>query len=124
MPGLHHLALGAHDVEAVAAFYRDVLNLAEITRHWSGEGQLRSIWLDLEGPVLMVERTSQPHREVDGVGSGPFLIAVVIEAARREWWCARLAAAGHPVEDQTSFTVYTRDPEGNRVALSHYPNIK
>lgn len=118
---LHHVALGARDVARVAAFYREVFALAEVARHLDDEGALRSIWLELGGALLMVERTREPGREVEGVGSGPFLLAFAIRPEERVALEARLAAAGAPVESRTGYTSYARDPEGNRVAVSHYP---
>jgi hypothetical protein len=41
-------------------------------------------------------------------------------SALRASWTARLAAAGVAVEAQTEFTLYFRDPDGRRVALSAY----
>jgi catechol 2,3-dioxygenase-like lactoylglutathione lyase family enzyme len=118
---LHHIALGAHDVEGVAAFYRDVLGLAETARHETPEGALRSIWLDLGGSVLMVEHTEASAEPVDGVGKGPFLLAVAITPQERPALEAALEAAGAPVESRSDYSSYARDPEGNRVAISHYP---
>ena len=48
------------DPGLVAAFYRDLLGLREIARHHEADGSLRSVWLDLGGPVLMVERGGEP----------------------------------------------------------------
>jgi len=118
---LHHLALGARDVERVASFYRDLLGLREVTRHHEPGGRLRSIWLDLGGPVLMVERTEEPARRVEGVGAGPFLLALTAEPEMRDALVRSLPAAGFPIESRTEHTLYFRDPEGNRVALSCHP---
>ena len=35
-------------------------------------------------------------------------------------WEERLAAAGIPIDDRTPKTLFLRDPEGHRVALSTY----
>jgi catechol 2,3-dioxygenase-like lactoylglutathione lyase family enzyme len=118
---LHHLALGARDLERVATFYRDLLGLREVRRHHDPGGRLRSIWLDLGGPVLMIERTEEPARRVLGVGAGPFLLSLAVEPSDRVALESSLAASGFPVEARTEHTVYLRDPEGNRVALSSYP---
>lgn len=118
---LHHIALGARDVQRVASFYCDVLGLAEVARHLDGEGALRAVWLDLAGAVLMVERTREAPRRVDGVGAGPFLIALEVTPSQREELERRLEAAGHAIEARTEHSSYARDPEGNRIALSHYP---
>ncbi|MFW6053576.1 MAG: VOC family protein [Persicimonas sp.] len=119
---LHHLALGARDVEAVAEFYRDIFELAETARHRYDHGELRSIWLDMGGTLLMVEHTEAPNKQVDGVGAGPFLLAfdVAGPTERRELE-ARLEQRGIEIEERTDFSSYFRDPEGNRVAVSHYP---
>src|SRR5437016_3888087 len=61
---LHHLALGTRDVERLARFYIDVLELREVTRHLHADGSLRSVWLDLGGALLMIEPTDEPPRKV------------------------------------------------------------
>ncbi|MEB2310848.1 MAG: VOC family protein [Sorangiineae bacterium] len=118
---LHHLALGARDVRRVSAFYRDVLGLRELAEHRDDAGELRSVWLDLGGAWLMIERTAAQPRRVDGVGAGPFLLAVRVAPDQREALERRLANAEAPIEARTEFSSYARDPEGNRVAISHYP---
>jgi len=117
---LHHLAVGARDVSRIAAFYADMFALPEIARHLDDEGVLRSIWLDLGGSILMVERTTDPARTCE-LGAGPFLLAFTVEVAERAPFEARLEALAFPIESRTAFTSYFRDPEGNRVAISHYP---
>jgi catechol 2,3-dioxygenase-like lactoylglutathione lyase family enzyme len=118
---LHHVALGALDVERVAAFYRDALGLAETARHFEAGGTLRSVWLDLGGAILMIERAAAARQPVSGVATGPFLLAFRVDAARRAAFERALAGAGAAVESATEFTAYARDPEGNRIAISHYP---
>jgi catechol 2,3-dioxygenase-like lactoylglutathione lyase family enzyme len=124
MTGLHHVALGARDVESVALFYRDVLGLPELTRHFDEAGALRAVWLDLLGTVLMIERTTARTPRVEGVGAGPFLLAFRVAPAQREALERALEAAGAPIETRTEHTSYARDPEGNRIAVSHYPTSK
>lgn len=120
---LHHVALGARDVERVAAFYRDVLGLEERVRHDDDAGRLRSIWLALgDDAVLMIERTEQSLRRVDGVGAGPFLLALSCTPAERGALEGAVERAGSAIESRTAFTSYARDPEGNRVAFSHHPD--
>ena len=100
-----------------------------VIRRWpaaSGTGE-RSVWLDsgdghgflalevvAEGPTAADDesRTTRP---------GLHLVALRIPREAREAWESRLAAAGFPVESRTAFTLYVRDPEGNRVGLSHWP---
>lgn len=118
---LHHVALGARHVECVAAFYRDLLGLAEVARHHGPGGVLRSVWLDLGGPVLMIERTEEEPRFVRGIGAGHFLIALALAPGECEASELALVAAGVSIESRTEHTLYFRDPEGNRVAVSSYP---
>jgi glyoxylase I family protein len=118
---LHHLALGTAEVEDLARFYRELLGLSEHARHLDTQGRLRSIWLDLGGAVLMIERTEKPPRRVDGVGSGPFLIAFRVSRAERARLELELESRGHLIEARTAFSSYSRDPDGNRIAISHHP---
>jgi catechol 2,3-dioxygenase-like lactoylglutathione lyase family enzyme len=117
---LHHLALGARDVDRVARWYSEVFGLPELTRHFYDDGTLRSAWLDIGGTVLMVEHTDETRR-VDGVGAGPFLLAFEVAADERDALESRLDRSGSQVEARTHYTSYARDPEGNRVAISGYP---
>jgi hypothetical protein len=48
-------------------------------------------------------------------------VALGIARGERAAWERRLSDAGVPVEYRTAFTLYVRDPEGNRVGLSHWP---
>ena len=118
---IHHLALGAIDVERVADFYSDNFGLPEVARHLDAAGKLRSIWLKLGSSVLMVERTTQRCRPVDGVDTGLFLLALRVDTVQRIEIEQRLSKLGHPVESRTEHSSYFRDPEGNRFAISHYP---
>jgi catechol 2,3-dioxygenase-like lactoylglutathione lyase family enzyme len=118
---LHHIAIGALDVERLADFYGDLFSLPEVARHRDDMGHLRSIWLGMADGVLMIERTVATRPRVDGVGAGPFITVFHTTTDERtllEQKCESLAA---PVEERTTFTSYTRDPEGNRVGFSTWP---
>jgi catechol-2,3-dioxygenase len=52
---------------------------------------------------------------------GLHLVALSILPSDRLAWEARLSSHGVPLEHSTDYTIYFLDPEGNRVALSHYP---
>jgi len=118
---LHHVALGAHDVERVAAFYRDLLGLAEVARHNTTDGALRSIWVQGAGVLLMIEQTVQLRDRVEGVGAGAFLLAFAMEPEQRTVERARLLEHGVLIESESAYSIYFRDPEQNRVALSSWP---
>lgn len=121
--GLHHVAIKASDPDRVAAFYRDVLGLAEVARHALPGGGTRSVWLECGGAILMVERSmagtaSAAPAEFAQDPPGVHLVALRIDAGQRDAWRQRLAAAGRPVVHETEWTLYTQDPEGNRIGLS------
>jgi catechol 2,3-dioxygenase-like lactoylglutathione lyase family enzyme len=105
---LHHLALRVADVARAARFYQEVLGLACVR-----EGALRSIWLDLGGPVLMLELALR------GVGpdSGSAHV-LVLTVDSLETAADRLARAGVQIVDRTSYTLFFADPDGHRVGVS------
>lgn len=112
---LHHLAFRTRELELLAHFYREVVGLPER----SGGTPGRSVWLALGEGIVMLEaaeagEATVPERTMELVA---FRVAPEERAAVRE----RLARAGVPVEAETSFTIYARDPDGRRVAFSHYP---
>ena len=117
---LHHLALGARDVEQLARFYTQVLGLRELERHHCDAGLLRSIWLEVGGAVLMIEHTEQRRHVVPGVDAGLCLIAFQMDQAAQARLESELVARGYPLESRTEYTRYFRDPEGNRFAVSSY----
>ncbi|MCG3172146.1 MAG: hypothetical protein GMKNLPBB_00291 [Myxococcota bacterium] len=118
---IHHLALGSPDPERLAIFYRQAFGLKELATHRHSGGAIRSIWLDLDGIVLMIESSETIRPYVHGPDSGWFLTAFAIRPEEREVFEQRLAALDCPVEGRTDWTSYFRDPDGNRIAVSYYP---
>ena len=112
---LHHVAMRTRDLARLEAFYAGLLGMA-VTRR-DGE---RSVWLDAAGTIVMLERAEEAEPRVpDGTLE---LIAFRIEPKERAVYKERLAAHGVAIEAETSFTTYFRDPDGRRIALSHYPD--
>ena len=118
---IHHIAIGALDVERVAQFYRDVFSLPEAARHLDEAGTLRSIWLGAAEAIVMIERARAPRAHVDGVASGPFITVFRTTLGERVLLEERIEALGGSIEQHTTFTSYARDPEGNRVGFSTWP---
>lgn len=126
MPQLavHHLAVVVADLARAEHFYAGVLGLPVLRRWEDAAGKPRSVWLALgAGAFLAVERAETPEsaRRAD-TAPGFHCLALGIAPAERESWRARLAAEGFPVERESPYTLYTRDPDGNLVGLSHYPD--
>lgn len=121
MNRLHHLAILSRDIERLAAFYGVSFALREVARHQDESGQLRSIWVDLGGPLLMIERTDADVAVPSQPSSGLLLFALQVSPAERRRIEGELGARGVPIERRTAFTSYARDPDGNLFAFSHYP---
>lgn len=112
---LHHLALRSRDVDALEAFYAEVLGLSCVRRDGG-----RSVWLALGDAVLMIERAEEIEPRPDP--GGLELIALSADdVAARDAVEARLRERGVSIEARTQHTIYFRDPEGRRVAVSTYP---
>jgi catechol 2,3-dioxygenase-like lactoylglutathione lyase family enzyme len=121
---VHHLAVVVRDLGRAEAFYTGVLGLAVLRRWEDDRGAPRSVWLALGGGAfLAVERASEGTPLSPPDAEGWHCVALGIRLEERATWKARLAAAGVAVERESPFTVYVRDPEGNLIGLSHWPEL-
>ena len=123
---IHHIAVKVADLARAETFYAGLLGLP-VLRRWpvpDGKGE-RSLWLDLgAGAFLALERADQIESTKAEDSPGLHLVALHISRGERESWIAKLTQAGHPVYQQTDYTIYVRDPEGNRLGLSHWPEAR
>ncbi len=124
-PPLNHLALVARDPVALAEFYGGILGLRTIYQRSNSDGVVESIWLQLDGLVLMIERATveAPPPPASAYGErrpGLHLFALGLSADDRKRLSADLEAAGHRIEERSRYSLYFRDPEGNRFALTSF----
>ena len=121
--GLHHVALRCSNLEESVEFYAGALGL-EVLRRWPGEGgSERSVWLSTGLGFLALERASSPGM-AGAFGDTPAgwqVVALGIARSDRAAWEERLALAGVDVVRRSPFSLFFLDPEGNHVALSHWP---
>jgi catechol 2,3-dioxygenase-like lactoylglutathione lyase family enzyme len=103
---IHHVALRTHDLARLERFYVGVLGFA-IAR-----GRRGSVWLEAEGAMLMLEEAEEGE-PVGRPGTKELLAFAVDEL---ESWRGRVS-----VEAETQHTLYFRDPDGRRIAVSTYP---
>lgn len=111
---IHHIALRTRDLARLEAFYAGLLGLPAVRR-----APERSVWLDAEGAVVMLERADA--EELTLPPGTKETLAFAVAPGERAALVQRLAGAGVAVESETDFTTYVRDPDGRRVAVSHYP---
>lgn len=111
---IHHVAFRTRELERLERFYVDVLELRVIEK--KGD---RAVWLAIGDAILMLERAEENEPLVPK-GTMEF-IAFDIAPHARVGYLARLGEAGVPIEAQSDFTLYFRDPDGRRIGLSHYP---
>jgi catechol 2,3-dioxygenase-like lactoylglutathione lyase family enzyme len=122
--GFHHLAIQCADLALCERFYHEVLGLPVLKRWPSPEGGDRSVWLAIGDGFVALERASEGSaaRPWSEGKPGIHLLALKIDASLRGEWEARLQSRGVEVVHRTAWTIYVRDPEGNRIGLSHHPD--
>jgi glyoxylase I family protein len=126
MRAFHHMALQVVDLPAMERFYRSLFELEVLQRHLDGQGAERSVWLKLEGGFLALERAPTgsafaPRGAFSDARVGYYVFALAIARSEREAWERRLEGAGVAIDRRTGFSLFFRDPEGNRLAVSHHP---
>lgn len=120
---VHHLAIKVADLDRAERFYAHVVGLP-VLRRWDDErGRPRSVWLALgeAGAFVALERAERhsPVRVDDAPGM--HCLAFGIGVLEREALRERLRHAGVPIERESDYTTYARDPDGNLIGWSHYP---
>lgn len=128
LSGIHHVAVQVRDLAAAERFYAGVLGLTVLKRWPEADGSLRALWVDAGGGAFLALEKAAPDARPAGDGrpfkdghAGWHLVALRIEAEERAAWRNRLTEAGVGVESESAWTLYVRDPDGNRVGLSHHP---
>jgi catechol 2,3-dioxygenase-like lactoylglutathione lyase family enzyme len=121
---IHHIALKVLDLKKCEEFYTKVMALSVVARHSFEDGSPRSVWLDCDGVILMLEKTvgALPAKPVN-VDVGWTVVALRIDVSERKSWTERLKGAGIEIFKTTEHSIYIKDPEENILALSHYPQI-
>lgn len=124
--GPHHLAIQVTDLAAAERFYHGLLGLTVVQR-WpfeDGRAGERSLWLRVGDMFLALEQCDakadpadfkDPHARLH-------LFALRISPQDRKEWEEKLQAAGVEIVQRSRWTLYLRDPDGNRIGLSHHPH--
>ena len=115
--GVYETVVYAPDLEAAAAFYRDVLGLRQVDE--------TAFRLDDDAILLLFDpaQSSQPGRLVPSHGPSGGSVHVAFSVVSLDRWRERLAAAGVEIEHEHEWarggarSLYVRDPAGNSVEL-------
>ena len=115
---IHHIALRTRRLAKLAHFYRRVLGLPQLRTNRAA-GRVRSVWLEAGRTILMLERADATEPGIPRGSLG--LVAFAVDRAEHRRLLARLERLGVPLDGEpTAFTSYFRDPDGRRVAVSHF----
>lgn len=106
---LHHVAVFGPHPDALADFYARTLGLPEARRHHDEAG-VRSVWLRADDVLLMFERGARGQNGV---------LVFAVEPGTALAWRARLA---EHADGGTRYSLYGRDPDGNRFGVSSFPD--
>jgi catechol 2,3-dioxygenase-like lactoylglutathione lyase family enzyme len=120
--GVYETVVYGRDMEALAAFYREVLGLRLV----EPVDELGAAFRIADDAMLLLfdpARASLPGRPVPSHGTtGEGHIAFAVAAESLDEWRAALAAAGVSIEQEVEWgrgghSIYVRDPAGNSVEL-------
>jgi catechol 2,3-dioxygenase-like lactoylglutathione lyase family enzyme len=115
---VHHLALRTPDPSRLERFYAGFLGL-RVARRDAARG---SVWLEAGMVVVMIEPAAENEPSPDRASQELLAFGIDAGSAHPDLssWRKRLAEANVAIEAETPFTLYFRDPEGRRLALSAY----
>jgi catechol-2,3-dioxygenase len=119
--GVHHVAIRALDVAALARFYAGVFRFARLDEKHDDRG-LRAVWLAAGVTIVMIERREPGEPAPDARSLDAIIFAIA--ADERAPLKRRLSRRRVAVEGETAYSLYLRDPEGRRVGASHYPAVR
>jgi len=120
---IHHIAIASKDPENLSLFYENILGLVRIRTNFEAS-TVRSVWLQAGSSIIMIERCENDSRTTDAFlykKSGFHLLAFSISPGERIRLKENLLNHSIAIEAESDFSIYFFDPEGNRLAFSHYP---
>lgn len=125
--GLHHVTAITKDLDAITAFYRDVLGLALVSEEASPDDpDARHFWFgDAEGaPGTLVSFLEYPElHEAPAAAGGVHHFALAVDSAEElTAWVEYLRSRGvettEVLERGRFHSIYLRDPDGRVVEIA------
>jgi catechol 2,3-dioxygenase-like lactoylglutathione lyase family enzyme len=120
---VNHVAVKTSDLARAERFYAELLGAPVLRRFVQDDGEERSVWLGEDGgPFLAVERAEQEGAPKTEGAPGWHTVAFGIDRGERAAVLERARRLGAAVLRETPWSIFVRDPDGNVVALSHWPD--
>jgi len=117
---IHHIAITSESVERLAAFYRTLPGLFVISENMEGD-VLRSVWFGTNNSksIIMIEKG---ERKAPQALIFDLISSLVFQTDPQEDEVMKLFDRIFPIiESRTENTFYFRDPDGNQLGYSAYP---
>ncbi|PJZ44273.1 VOC family protein [Leptospira brenneri] len=107
---IHHIAIGTPNPSNLAEFYLRIPGAKKTREFHYPSGLLRSIWIEFGSIILMLE---------EGEKSSPRALVFSFNENDKSSWIQFLNQI--EIQNQTEYTVYFLDTDGNLLGLSQYP---
>lgn len=107
---IHHIAIGSPNVALLVEFYEKLPGFQKLKENKFEDGSLRSVWLQTGKSILMLEK--------DEIAKGPKALILDVSSLKPE----SLKILPKWIQE-TEYTKYFKDPDGNLLGYSSYPNL-
>lgn len=121
---INHIAVKTSDLARAEHFYVQIVGLSVLKRHNDASGKPRSVWCELKTGFLAIEKAESARAVKHDAEPGWHGVMFGISVEERTSMMAHCERHGAPVIKETDFTFYVRDPDGNMVGFSHYPQSR
>jgi len=123
--GLGHLALRSKDIEATAAFYRDIIGLKEAFRMHNAEGKFSGIYMYIAPGQFIEIFPDGEGAQADNRNIGIKHLCIEVDNAAAFQEVLRKRGAPIDTELKTGISkciqFWTHDPDDNRIEFMELP---
>ncbi len=114
---LHHIAIKVCSLKKSREFYEKVFGWSVFDVKTDEHQSPRAYWYKLGEVIFMIE-TGGKLLTLGAESKG--VIAFTISKSEREKFLRHLKNLNISITHESEFSIYFNDPDGNRLALSHY----
>jgi catechol 2,3-dioxygenase-like lactoylglutathione lyase family enzyme len=116
---MRNISIAVSNLDRAERFYEEVFGLAILRRFHDQSGRPNVTWLRLDDESLLALESKNTRENRSPMHSGVCCVPVPMLQTDRDRWKQRLAKAACPVLLEGPSGIYTRDPDGNWIALVH-----